>query len=44
MAELVWTEPALSDLDQIADHIALLDDPESAKRWVKLIFRHVEQL
>jgi toxin ParE1/3/4 len=43
MAELVWTEPALSDLDQIADHIAL-DDPEAAKRLVKRIFQHVEQL
>lgn len=43
MAELVWTEPALSDLDQIADHIAL-DDPEAAKRLVDRIFRHVEQL
>jgi len=43
MARLVWTEPALSDLDQIADHIAL-DDPEAARRLVKRLFRHVEQL
>jgi plasmid stabilization system protein ParE len=31
MARVIWTEPALSDLDGIADYIAL-DDPEAAKR------------
>ena len=43
MAELIWTEPALSDLDAIADYIAL-DKPEAARRLVKQIFSHVEQL
>lgn len=43
MAELIWTEPALSDLDEIADHIAL-DDPAAAKRFVQRVFQHVEQL
>jgi len=43
MAEIVWSEPALSDLDAIADYIAL-DNPAAASELVKRIFRHVEQL
>ena len=43
MAEVVWTEPALSDLDAIADYIAL-DNPEAARRLVQKVFRHVEHL
>ena len=43
MAELIWTEPALSDLDAIADYIAL-DKPEAAREFVKRVFQHVEQL
>jgi len=43
MAELIWTEPALSDLDAIADYIAL-DNPEAARRLVQRVFQHVEQL
>ena len=43
MAEVIWTEPALSDLDTIADYIAL-DNPEAAKLLVQKVFRHVEQL
>ena len=43
MAQIVWTEPALSDLDAIADYIAL-DNPAAAKAFVQRIFRHVEQL
>jgi len=43
MARIVWTEPALSDLDAIADYIAL-DDPAAAKLLVRRVFRHVEQL
>ena len=43
MARLIWTEPALSDIDEIADYIAL-DDPVAAKRLVRKIFDHVEQL
>jgi plasmid stabilization system protein ParE len=43
MAEVVWTEPALADLDAIADYIAL-DDPDAAKQLVRRVFRHVEQL
>ena len=43
MAELIWTEPALQDLDAIADYMAL-DKPEAARRFVQRVFRHVEQL
>jgi plasmid stabilization system protein ParE len=43
MAALIWTEPALSDLDAIADYIAL-DKPAAAREWVQRVFRHVEQL
>lgn len=43
MAEVIWTEPALSDLDAIADYIAL-DKPEAARQLVRRVFQHVEQL
>jgi plasmid stabilization system protein ParE len=43
MAELIWTEPALSDLDTIADYIAL-DNSDAARDLVRRVFRHVEQL
>ncbi len=43
MAEIIWTEPALHDLDAIADYIAL-DDPQAARRLVQRVFQHVGQL
>ncbi|HEX7326310.1 MAG TPA: type II toxin-antitoxin system RelE/ParE family toxin [Rhodanobacteraceae bacterium] len=43
MAEIVWSEPALSDLDAIADYIAL-ENPVAAAELVKRVFGHVEQL
>jgi toxin ParE1/3/4 len=43
MAKVIWTEPALSDLDAIADYIAL-DKPEAARQLVQRVFEHVEQL
>jgi toxin ParE1/3/4 len=43
MAQVIWTEPALSDLNAIADYVAL-DNPEAAKAIVQRIFRHIEQL
>ena len=43
MVEIVWTEPALTDLDAIADYIAL-ENPVAAAELVKRIFGHVEQL
>ncbi len=43
MAEIVWTEPALADLEAIADYIAL-DNPEAARKLVRSVFAHVDQL
>jgi toxin ParE1/3/4 len=43
MARLIWTEPALQDLDAIADYIAL-DKPQAAKELVQRVVQHVEQL
>ncbi len=43
MAEVVWTEPALSDLEAIADYIAL-DKPAAARALVERVFDHVAQL
>ncbi|MET0532840.1 MAG: type II toxin-antitoxin system RelE/ParE family toxin [Steroidobacter sp.] len=43
MAEVIWTEPALADLDAIADYIAL-DKPDAARELVQRVFKHVEQL
>jgi plasmid stabilization system protein ParE len=43
MAQVVWTEPALADLDAIADYIAL-DNPAAAKALVRSVFDRVEHL
>jgi toxin ParE1/3/4 len=43
MAQLIWTEPALADLDAVADYVAL-DDEQAAKLLVAKIFHHIEQL
>ncbi|MDD2241451.1 MAG: type II toxin-antitoxin system RelE/ParE family toxin [Kiritimatiellae bacterium] len=43
MARLIWTEPALADLDAIADYIAL-DKPDAAVRYVQQVFAAVERL
>ena len=43
MARLIWTEPALADLDAIADYIAL-DNPAAASRFVERVFESVERL
>ena len=43
MVEVIWTEPALQDLDAIADYIAL-DKPEAARKLVQDIFQHVGHL
>lgn len=37
MARLIWTEPALRDLDEIAEYIAL-DNFSAAQRLVKRVF------
>lgn len=43
MAKLIWTEPALHDLEAIADYIGL-DKPEAARQLGQRVFHHVEQL
>jgi len=43
MASLTWTEPALLDLDEIAEYIAL-DNPLAASRYVQRVFDRVEKL
>jgi toxin ParE1/3/4 len=43
MARLIWTEPALLDLEEIAEYIAL-DKPSAAKKLVRSVFKRVERL
>jgi toxin ParE1/3/4 len=43
MAQVIWIEPALNDLDAIADYIAI-ENPVAAAELVKRVFGHVEQL
>ena len=43
MAQLVWTEPALSDLNEIADYIAL-ENATAARDLVQSVFDIVERL
>lgn len=43
MAEVVWTDPALAELDAIADYIAL-ENPLAAAALVRRVFDHVGQL
>jgi len=43
VARIIWTEPALQDLDEIADYISL-DRPSAAKYFVQRAFHRIEQL
>ena len=43
MAEVVWTEPALQNLDEIADYIAL-ENIEAARKLVGLVFERTDLL
>jgi toxin ParE1/3/4 len=43
MAEIIWTEPALDDLDQIAEYIAL-DKLSAAQDLVRKVFEKVDRL
>ncbi|WP_127347366.1 type II toxin-antitoxin system RelE/ParE family toxin [Pseudidiomarina mangrovi] len=43
MAEVVWTESALQELDAIAEYIAL-DNPAAASDLVKEVFGKTERL
>ena len=43
MAKVIWTEPALIDLNEIAEYIAL-DKPTAASSLVQKIFTKAERL
>ncbi|KPQ24849.1 MAG: Plasmid stabilization system protein [Halomonas sp. HL-48] len=43
MAEVVWTEPALQQLDAIAEYIAL-DKPAAASELIQEVFDKTERL
>ena len=43
MAQVIWTEPALSDLNAIAEYIAL-DKPSAAVRLVQKVFSSTDRL
>ena len=43
MAQIIWKDPALSELDEIANYIAL-DKPSAAIKLVKQIFERIDQL
>ena len=43
MAQVIWTEPALSDFDAIGDYIAL-QNPDAAASLIARIFEYVGQL
>ncbi|MEJ2763355.1 type II toxin-antitoxin system RelE/ParE family toxin [Photobacterium sp. MCCC 1A19761] len=43
MAEVIWTDPALSDLNETAEYIAL-DNLVAAKLLVQSVFEKVERL
>jgi len=43
MAKIIWTEPALDQLDEIAEYIAL-DNPVAASELVARIFKKVDRL
>jgi toxin ParE1/3/4 len=43
MAQVIWTDPALEDLNEIAEYIAL-DKPSAAKWLVHEVFGKVKRL
>jgi addiction module RelE/StbE family toxin len=43
MAQVTWTEPAVADLEAIADYIAL-ENPDAARALVQRLVAHVRQL
>ena len=43
MARLIWTDPALLDLDEIAEYIAL-DKPAAAAKLVLRVFDRLDRL
>jgi len=43
MAQIKWTEPALNDINEVAEYIAI-DKPGAAKKLVKEIFKTTRRL
>ncbi len=43
MAQIIWTEPALLDLNEIAEYIAV-DKPRAASHLVQKVFSSTERL
>ena len=43
MAEIIWTEPALHELDALAEYVAL-DNSEAASHLVEKVFDKIERL
>lgn len=43
MAQVIWTDPSLSDLNEIAEYIAL-DNYDAASHLVQKVFTAVERL
>ena len=43
MVEIVWAEPAIADLEAVADVIAL-QDPAAAAAFVQRVLSHVAQM
>lgn len=43
MAQIIWTEPALSELNEIAEYIAL-DNITAAKKLVQQVFLVIDRL
>ncbi|HEV2492080.1 MAG TPA: type II toxin-antitoxin system RelE/ParE family toxin [Terriglobia bacterium] len=43
MAQIIWADPAIQDLESIAEYIAL-DNPAAAHRLVRRIFEAVQAL
>jgi len=43
VAQIIWTEPALLDVNEIAEYIAL-DKPSATSQLVKTVFTTIERL
>lgn len=43
MAQIIWTEPALEGLNDIAEYIALTNQT-AARQWVQKVFSALERL
>lgn len=43
MAQVIWTEPALKDLDDVAEYIAL-SNPIAAQQFIQTTFQKLQRL